>query len=125
MSSLLTYKDIGVYLIEKIPEFSGVYRNHIANNGGVLPHPLLDDFTKFVIDFYCKSKVDPQVIKILDKCLDFIEELFLSGDEQLENLACVSFLENLHQAGRQYYELRNLLRKKSLKQMEAIENWRP
>lgn len=108
------YESIADNLVFEIPEFKEILIKHKNENGTVLPHVLFGDFTRFVIDHYRKSKNDSKSKIIFEKSLDFIENLLNSGDEKLEELAQVSFLENLLQAEEDYEEIKKHLRKNSL-----------
>ena len=109
-------------MVREVPEFLEVYNQHIRDNGEILPHVLMGDFTRFVISCFRERKNKPEFESVFSRGVDLIEELVDSGDDQLEELAQVSFLENLHQAGSDYSEIRGCLGKYSKKRLEVLEN---
>lgn len=119
---LLTYDSIGEYITSEIPEFSDIYEQHLIDNGQILPHVLMGDFTRFVVNSYKKSKSSLKYKEIFDRSLDLIENLITSKNKQLQELVQASFLENLHQVEREdYIGIKDCLRDYSLRQLEAIE----
>ncbi|HMS22821.1 MAG TPA: hypothetical protein PKA38_03605 [Candidatus Levybacteria bacterium] len=92
----LSYNSIGATLIEEIPEFTPIYKDHLSDYDEILPQVLFGDFTRFIIETFNKSKNDEERDELLSRCLNFIESLFESRDPKLEELAQVSFLENLN-----------------------------
>lgn len=114
------YESIADNLVFEIPEFKEILIKHKNENGTVLPHVLFGDLTRFVIENYRKSKNDNKSKRVFEKSLDFIENLLNSGDGKLEELAQVSFLENLSQAEEDYEEIKKHLRKNSLQKLLRI-----
>ncbi|MBP9815588.1 MAG: hypothetical protein KBC63_04720 [Candidatus Levybacteria bacterium] len=92
----LSYDSVGETLIREVPEFAPIYNNHLSDYDEILPHVLLGDFTRFTVETFYKSEADEESNQLLSRCLNFIESLFESGDPKLEELAQVSFLENLN-----------------------------
>lgn len=117
----LSYQTIGEDLVAEIPEFAYIYEEHLSDHNEVLPHVLFGDFTRFVINVYRKSSRSPDYQNILTRCLHFIELMFESGDPKLDELAHVSFLENLSQAGSDYNSIKKHLRKLSLDHLRMID----
>ncbi len=119
--SQFIYKSIGEDLIKKIPEFKNILAEHKEEYGEILPHVLFGDFTRFVIEHFVKSQKDPKSKIVLQKSLELIEQMLSSDDQKIKELATVSFLENLHQAGENYKEIKKLLGKLSLRTLLKIE----
>lgn len=125
IDSRVTYQNVGEYLITAIPEFKDLFEEHLKDYDQCLPHPLFGDFTRFFIEVYRSSKNEPEKQRLLRRCSDIIEQLLLSKDKKLSDLALVSFLENLHQAGNDYEAVKRALGKEATKQLKMIENWTP
>lgn len=118
----LTYESFEEKLVKDVPEFLEILKEHKKENGRILPHVLLGDFTRFVIENYRKSKTDPRSGEVVKKSLDFIEELLQSADPRLKELVQASFLENLDQAGSDFDGIEKLLREDSAKLLKLRQN---
>ena|SRR5258708_304553 len=109
----LNYGNFIDRLLEYVPEFKSVYDEHRRYYGEVLPHVLLADFTRFILDAYAKSikseHHSQSYHKIFDRGVDLMEHALESTDPKLRELVAVSFLENLDQAEDFYSEIRSLL----------------
>ena len=88
-------------MVAAVPSFHDRVRQHVAENGQLLPTVLLDDITDQMLRTYAAS-VDagtsmPVQVRVF---LDLIELKF-SGDidGDVDNLTGVSFIENLPQPG--------------------------
>jgi hypothetical protein len=81
-------------LVEKFPELLPVLEEHLNENlGELLPHLLLADIKRHLVAAYEAERGIPngQVGPILD----YLEEEFRTGDEEMKELIAVSFLELL------------------------------
>lgn len=100
-------------LMKEIPEFKPVYKEHIDYYEGLLPHVLMGDFTRFVVDNYRRgiaAEADSERhMDVVRRSLDFMERVMASPDLKLQELVSVSFLENLHQASEDYEGIKALL----------------
>ncbi|PKN91365.1 MAG: hypothetical protein CVU44_19830 [Chloroflexi bacterium HGW-Chloroflexi-6] len=103
-----TYNEIGLSLVEHIPEFKNIYEEHVNQYQCVLQHVLFGDLVRFTRDI-CKIMMSSKgeyererKAEIVDRILDFIEQALESNDERVTELVQVSFLENLHQLGECY-----------------------
>ncbi len=123
MKNQLTCDTFGENLIEQIPEFTDAYLEHKKDNfGEVLPHLLMGDFTRLIINLYRKGEKNSE---LFNRCIQFIESCFSKNEEKLVNLASVSFLENLYQAEDDYQNVKNCLGPLALKNLDEMENWKP
>ncbi len=112
MKNHITYENVGQLLVERIPEFRLLYEEHIKDNDVVLPHVLFGDFTRFVIDVFRKSKNNVEQKSVFERSIHFIKDLLESNNSKLEELAQVSLIENLHQAGSDFAEIKKYLARK-------------
>ena len=111
-------------LLERVPELHPIYEEHIADYDEVLPHVLMGDVTRFVIDLHKKSWARgraEQEKKTLSSILEILEGALKSGNDQLQELVVVSFLENLEQDDSDYESLKKLLGKELSKHLAKIE----
>ena len=121
MRNTIAYNTIGDNLITVIPEFTDIYNEHVKYYEEVIPHLLFGEFTRFFIDIYRRSKNDSAQNDVVDRCVDFIEVCFHSKDQNVVELAHVSFLENLF--GEPEYEgIKKRLKSATLKHLEMIEH---
>lgn len=121
MRMQLEYSTIGEGLIASIPEFTDIYKEHVKYYDEVIPHLLFGEFTRFFLDVYSRSKDDSVLDDVVNRSLNFIELCFLSNDPKVDELAHVSFLENL--LGEPDYEdIKKRLMPISLKHLEMIEH---
>jgi hypothetical protein len=80
-------------LLEQVPELRHVYDEHIHNNDELLPHVFLGDVTRYVVQQVYLGETGPA--KPVERILSVLEQGMGSGDEQVEELVSVSFVENL------------------------------
>lgn len=80
-------------LLELVPELKPVYDEHIKDNDEILSHLLLGDITRYVVQQLRIGATDD--LSPLIRCLDFFEVAMVSGDESVQELISVSFLENV------------------------------
>lgn len=95
MSEAITYPNVDKKLLEAVPEFRPCYDEHLKKYDEVILHMLMYEFSLFFIDTFKKSQQDPASKEVLSRCIDFIESLFASNDLKVQELAQVSFIENL------------------------------
>lgn len=101
---IITYDNFVKQLLAAAPEISDIHQQHMKDNDEILPHVLLGEVTRFVINAHRNSNVE-----LRTRILDFLECAVSSPDDKLQELVVVSFLENLHQAGEDYEGLKKLL----------------
>lgn len=95
----LGYDTFFEFLLGKVPEFRSIYKEHVDYFGELLPHVLMGDFTRFLLDAYRKSVSgladEEKWHEIVDRSLTLLEEAISSSDNELQSLVAYSFLENL------------------------------
>ncbi len=110
----LTYSTFPNTLIQLIPEFKPLLDEHIHDNDEVLSHVLMGDFTRFFIDVFQQTKTDTTKKELLNRCVAFVETLFVSDDPLVQELGVASFIENL-QREKNAREIRKLFVHKKVK----------
>src|SRR4051812_43803920 len=94
----LTYRNFVQQLLDEVPEFTPMYKEHVEfNNGEILPHVLLGDFVRFLFGTYKAISSDAtntdQGRLIVQRSLELMERAIVNTDEELQNLIGVSFVE--------------------------------
>lgn len=77
-------------LVLTSPELTKVYRQHIEDQGELLPHVLMGEITRLVIASAINKQVD-----WLPKLLQQLEVGLVSGNADIADLVGVSFVENM------------------------------
>ena len=90
MPDQISYDDVIEHLLEQLPEFRAEVEDHIQFNEGLLPHVLFGDLTRFVLRAREQGRDD-----VVRRALEFLDEALRHGDEQVDNLVSVSFVENV------------------------------
>ncbi|MEV1200104.1 DUF7674 family protein [Microbispora rosea] len=83
----MTYEDVVDRFVQEVPEFAPVWREHVADNGEVLPHVLFWGVTAFVVN--ARERGDR---KLVERCLDFLERALQSADVRVRELVGTSFV---------------------------------
>jgi hypothetical protein len=117
----LSYINIFDAIVAEVPGFRAEYEEHLADYGEILPHLLMGDLTRFTIRRYREMKLTnlAEAREDVRLTLQLLERAMQIGDERLQELISVSFLENLHQAEEAYGGLRDLLGPALLRELEA------
>src|SRR5262249_26483038 len=90
---------------------------HKLDNDQALPHVFMGDVARFAGDLTKHGGPDGDA---LDAVLGAIERAVTSGVAEVEELAVVSFLENLHQTGDGYGEIVRRLGPKSRRALDCV-----
>jgi hypothetical protein len=86
----LAYSEVVAALLVAIPEFAAAVDEHVADNDGVLPHVLFGDLTRFVVKSHDDG--DDELVR---RALAFLDAALREGDDGVQNLVGVSFVENI------------------------------
>jgi hypothetical protein len=78
-------------LISASPEVASVHRQHIADQGEILPHVLMAEITRLVIASTSCGRSAEWRTKLLQQ----LESGLVSGSGEVAELVAVSFVENL------------------------------
>jgi hypothetical protein len=87
-------------LIDRVPEVLAVVDEHRRDHDEVLPHVLMADIRRFVI-----AKL--QDVVTIDAVVACLEEGIASGNEALQEVIAVSFLENMDPTEPSYEAIAN------------------
>jgi len=99
------------HLVSQVPTLESALREHVSDNfGEVLPHVFLGDITRYAVAEFIRGEkgVERPVSQELEALLTALEAGIAAGDEIAE-LVCVSFLENLPRPGEPGGGIRDLL----------------
>jgi hypothetical protein len=84
-------RQVAEELLDAVPEFRPPYEEHLRdNNDELLLHLLIADLARFVVAAERAGEIE-----VVDRSLATLERLFVSGDEQTNELVAVSFVEHL------------------------------
>jgi hypothetical protein len=86
----LAYSEVATALRETLPEFAAAIDEHVADHDEVLPHVLFGDLTRFVLDAHQRGDDD-----LVRRALAFLDSALREGDDGVQNLVGVSFVENV------------------------------
>jgi hypothetical protein len=104
-------------LVYSHPWLTPILQEHLDDNGGVLSHMLLADVERWteaqLQQFGAKDER-------LREVLSFLESAYAAGNDHVEELISVSFLELLPRPGEPLAELRSLLGPQLAKQLGVI-----
>lgn len=103
-------------LRDRFPEFENQIDEHLELYEELLSHVLFGDFTRYLIYEYRRGNLE-----VVMQVAYFIEEMLTSKDTYIDELAHVSFLENLHQAGDNYPGIVKMLGSEAQRRMRLIE----
>jgi hypothetical protein len=110
-------------LVEKFPGLSELYRKHLTDNfGELLPHVFFGDFTRYVVSLYlgCTGESEDSNVRTVGEILECLENAYETGDEQVQELISVSFLENLPRPGETGSEIRKRMGPHLTEQLSVI-----
>ncbi len=114
-------------LLSQVPEFRPFYDEHIADNDELLPHVLMADFTRFLIDAHLRATSEADDVgrwgQLVERSLALLEDGMGSSDDDLQNAISVSFLEHLEWAEEAYDEIKSLLGPKLREELGIIERF--
>jgi len=105
-----TIDDLVRDLVASAPELNAVLLEHLADNDELLPHVLFGDVTRWLV----ARGPDTAVLAVLERHMD-------TGDDEVQNVLVVSFLENLiGEPG--WKAIRRALGPRLRSQLEMMEN---
>jgi hypothetical protein len=84
-------------LVDAFPRFHEALSDHLSWNDEVLPHVFFGDVTRAVEADARAGQTDE-----LPALVAFLERRFVTGDEAVQNVICVSFLEYIDDAVRPF-----------------------
>jgi hypothetical protein len=92
-------------LIHHFPVLTPILQEHLDDYDGLLPHILLGDLTRWIVDEFVAKGLSVD----LQGMLEYIESSFQSGSNDEREIIGVSFLENLPAPEEGGSEIRRLL----------------
>lgn len=113
-------------LVSSYPRLKPIFDEHVSDNfGEVLPHLFFGDLTRYAVSRFLEveSGALPQGLEAepeLRQLLNDLEDAYADGDEEVQELISVSFLENLPRPGEEASGLRNWLGPELSAQLRVI-----
>ena len=91
MSIQLTKVSVAPALVGAVPEFNAALDEHLEDmDGELLPHLLFGDITRFVV-----AALEEGSVELVQRTLQFLEGAIRDGDQYVQELVAVSFIENI------------------------------
>jgi hypothetical protein len=100
-----------------VPGFDRVYDEHVADNGGVLPHVLVGELVRFLVSQVEASGASSSALRA---AMPLLEDAMAGSDARLQELIAVSFIENLDPGDHAFAVIRGLF---GPKLEEQYDNW--
>ncbi len=110
-------------LVERSPSLAPLLEEHLRDNfGELLPHIFLGDVVRWVLTLMATARAEGSLTaqRELREFLCRLEDTYASGNEELQELLSMSFLENLPRSGEDGAEIRNQLGPTLTKQLRVI-----
>jgi hypothetical protein len=113
-------------LVRRYPRLQPIFDEHVSDNfGEVLPHLFLGDLTRYSVSRFVAVESgmlpkDSEAEWELRRLLSDLEDAYSAGDEELQELISVSFLENLPRPDEEASGLRAWLGPALLAQLRVI-----
>lgn len=85
-------------IVEACPSFAAHVQEHIADNGEILPHVLMEDVGRLIGGLFTGSTnlvVGPPTEGEARAVLAVLDDAMASRDDTVENVVAVSFIEHL------------------------------
>ena len=86
----ISYEYLHLALVAAVPEFRPVLDEHVADFDEVLPHVLFGDLTRFVLAAHERGDT-----ALVSRSLEWLDRALRGGDERVQNVVAVSFVENV------------------------------
>jgi hypothetical protein len=107
-------KEATIFFVEGIanrfPSVRELLREHVEDNDEIIPHVFFGDLTRHLTALYkLQTKGDSNAASELRGILDDLENGYVLGDSDIQELIVVSFLENLPAPGEEGAELREMV----------------
>jgi hypothetical protein len=77
-------------ILEALPEFRPTHDEHISDFDELLPHLLMSDLARFTVAADRSGD-----LTLVDRALAVVEQIYVNGDDRVENVVAVSFVEHL------------------------------
>ena len=111
-------------LVARFPSLKEPLEEHAQANGGeILPHVFLGEVTRYALSLLSLVHGSANLgrRRELREMLDYLEEVYARGDEELRELISVSFLENLPLPDEEGAQIRDMVGQNLKKQLRMIE----
>jgi len=112
-------------LTEVSPNLGEIRESSISDYGELLPHLFFGDLTRYVVALFLETQSDDgsgsERAKVLRSLLEVLERAFAEGDEKIQELISVSFLEHLPRPREEPgWQIRSLIGPQMSEQLEVI-----
>ena len=102
-------------IINLSPNYQEIYDEHLKFNKEIIPHVLMSEITQVLIESYLNNKIE-----LVKATLELIDKEFNEREDDIQNIIAVSMLENFPSSGENGYEIRSLLSKDLLEELNRV-----
>ncbi len=103
-----------------VPELLPALTEHAEYYEDVLPHVFFGDVTRYAVEILASEETD-----VLARLLSCLERGLASGDQDVDNLICVSFVENMQDSFPTLDAMRQHAGPLLKTAIDGFVNWRP
>lgn len=97
-------------IVDYIPDVRPIYTEHLEDNfGELLPHVFLGQFTRWLLSLYSRASAFSEAETHVKMFLDYLEQLYVTENEEARELISVSILENFPDPGDEHSTIVELL----------------
>jgi hypothetical protein len=108
-------------LVQRFQSLAPLLEEHLADNfGELLPHVFLGDVVRWVLVLRTTAQGSLTAQREVREFLSLLEDAYASGNEEIQELLSVSFLENLPRPDEDGAEIRTQLGPSLTKQLRII-----
>lgn len=110
-------------LVDQFPSLKPLLDEHLADNfGELLPHVFFGDVVIWILSLFASARLDPDSSsgRELAEVLQLLEETYSGGDDELQELLSVSFLESLPRPGEDGSDMREWLGPSLTRQLQIL-----
>ena len=104
-------------IADQFPAFEKLLEEHRSDFGEILPHLAIADLERHAESLFLAGESGREELRAI---LVLLEEAFCSGDDELQELISVSFLEHLPRPGEPVAGIRDLVGPAMSEQLEII-----
>ena len=109
-------------LADRFPGLGAILDEHVKDFDEILPHLFFGDLTRYVVNLFIAGRdTDGKPTELeLREILSHLEKAYASGDDELQELISVSFLEHLPRDGEDGSKIRGIVGPSLSKQLKVI-----
>lgn len=99
--------DLVIDLVDRVPELAEPFQEHVRDNDELLPYLFLSDVARWVAARFLGGTDSD--LELVSETLDFLEEKYEQGPQDVKELIAVGLVESLPSTGEPASAVRDLL----------------